>query len=504
MESFLNSFGPGIELLLMFSFPSLIRSVMMFMWIMFLIYPISYALQEIRIGQWEIMLSSNVSTWDMMFGMFLGKVPIYGLFVIFSTPVILTPFVLALEVSLLGQIIMYLTVFFVALSTLFLSNLITTAIQAKLGESSRGNDIAKALSMVVAIAVLLPMYGLIYFSDAMSTILGADVFLLFPFTWGADIISWSIIIFNGMGISESLFLDALTLTAVGDFFLLLCFNILIIFLAYVSADRIFSFGAGPRTEKITTIGEENRFLKGIRRVYSGPPGVLAVNSIKEFTRKMQNMSRLIYGVVISVLLPIILSYVLGSIPEGAPEGFESIIFMIVIMLLGMILAMISGMTFGGIGFLESKDQLWIIKSAPNGVRKFAKARIVGSFILIIPMAIIPSIVTSFVFGFNIIEIIAIIAYAYWATCGAVLLCAGVTANNPAYEDQKSSAFMLNTFVSIFALMAILITSLMFGFQLMNMGAGLLLFMIVMSTPMMVIGAIVYAIGVARMSRPDTK
>lgn len=505
MDIVLNTLGPEIQFLLMFSFPSLMRSVVMFLWIMFLVYPISYALQEIRIGQWEIMLSSNVSTWDMMFGMFLGKVPSYGLLVVFATPVILSPFVLALQVSLLGQIIMYLTVFFVALSTLFLSTLITTAIQAKLGESSRGNDIAKALSMVVAIVILIPMYGLIYFSDAMSAILGMDVFILFPFTWGADIISWSIIIFNGVGLSEGLFIDALTLTALGDFIILICFTALIIFLAYVSADRIFSFGSGPRTEKITTVGDENRFLKWIRRGYPGPPGILVVNSIKEFTRKMQNVSRLIYGVVLSVLLPIILSYALGSIPADAPEApveVQSMILMIVILMLGMILSMLSGITFGGIGFLESKDQLWIIKSAPDGVRKFAKARIIGSFILIIPLAIIPSVVAAVVFSFNILEALAIIAYAYWSTCGAVLLCAGITTNNPAYDDQKSSAFMVNTFVSLFALMGILFTSLMFGFQLMITSANLLLFMLTLSTPMIVIGTIVYVIGITRMSRPD--
>jgi len=505
MELVLAGFeGTGIYVLLMLSFPSLMRSVMLFLWIMLLIYPISYALQEIRIGQWEIMLSNNVSTWDMMFGMFMGKVPIYGLFILFATPVILTPFTIFFQVSILGQIIMYLTVFFVALSTLFLSNLITTAIQAKLGESSRGNDIAKALSMVVALALLLPMYGLMFFSDSMSAILGIDIFLIFPFTWAADIISWSIIIFNGIGLSAALFLDILKLTALGDLVLLLTFTLLVVFLAYVSADRIFSFGAGPRTEKITTIGEENRFLKGIKQVYSGPPGVLMVNSIKEFTRKMQNVSRLIYGVIIAIIIPVILNYAMGSIAEGAPPEVQSLLVMLVIIMLGMMLAMISGITFGGVGFLESKDQLWIIKSSPNGVRKFAKARIFGSFILIIPMAIIPSIVAAIVFGFTILETLMVIVYAYWSTCGAVLLCAGITANNPAYEDQKSSAFIVNTMVSLFALMGISLISLMAGILIMMASTDLVLFMLVLSTPMIVIGAIVYVIGVARMSRPDSK
>ena len=199
-----------------------------------------------------------------------------------------------------------------------------------------------------------------------------------------------------------------------------------------------------------------------------------------------------------------MNYVMGSVAEGAPPEVQPLLVMLVIMMLGMMLAMISGITFGGVGFLESKDQLWIIKSSPNGVRKFAKARIFGSFILIIPMAIIPSIVAAIVFGFTILETLMIIAYAYWSTCGAVLLCAGITANNPAYEDQKSSAFMVNTMVSLFALMGILLISLMAGIQIMIASMDLVLFMLVLSTPMIVIGAIVYVIGVARMSRPDTK
>ncbi len=502
MTSILDTLGSDIDALFMGSFPSLMRSAMLFVWIMFLIYPISYALQEIRIGQWEIMLSNNVSTRDMMFGMFIGKIPSYGLLVLYAAPIMLSPFALFFHVGVLGQLIMYLTVFFVAISTLFLSNLITIAIQAKLGESSRGNDIAKALAMVVAVIVLLPMYGLMYFADAMSAFLGMDVFLLLPFTWGADIISWSVIIFNGIGISATDFSGILKLEAITDFTLLLVFTGFVVIIAFRSADRIFTFGAGPRTEKITTVGKENSILKGLRRIFPGPFGVLVVNSIKEFTRKMQNVSRLIYGVVISVLLPIILSYRIGSIPEEIPSEFRWIILMISVIMLGLMLSMINGITFGGIGFLESKDQLWIIKSAPHGAKKFAKARLTESLLLAIPIALIPSIAASLVFGFNILEMIAIIAYAYWATCGSVLLCIGITSINPAYENQKSSAFYINTFASIFFILIAMIVSIFASISVMMISANLGLFMIAMSTPLVVIGFVIYMIGVARMSKAD--
>ncbi|MHA1962882.1 MAG: hypothetical protein ACW99U_22055, partial [Candidatus Thorarchaeota archaeon] len=385
MSNILAELGPAVEMLFMASFPSLMRSAMLLLWVILLVYPISYALQEIRIGQWEIMLSNNVSTRDMMFGMFMGKVPSYGLLVLFVAPIMLSPFALFFDVSLLGQVFMYLVVFFVALGTLFLSNLITTAIQAKLGDSPRGNDIAKALAMVVAVVVLVPLYGLMYFSDTMSAVLGMDVFLLLPFTWGADVISWTVIIFNGLGLTASAFLTILKMDAITSLLLLTLFSGGIVVLAALSADRIFRFGAGPRTEKVTTIGEENFLLKGIRRVWPGSFGVMVATSIKEFSRKMQNVSRLVYGVVMSILLPVILNAAISSFPEEAPAEVYGILIMITFLMLGFMLAMISGITFGGIGFLESKNQLWIIMSAPRGAWKFAKARITQSLLIAVPL-----------------------------------------------------------------------------------------------------------------------
>jgi len=502
MSGILTDLDLLIQTLFMASFPSLMRSAMLFLWILLLVYPISYALQEIRIGQWEIMLSSNVRTRDMMFGMFAGKVPSYGLLVLYVAPFMLTPFALFFDVSPIGQAIMYLTVFFVALGTLFLSNLLTTAIQAKLGESSRGNDIAKALAMVVAIVVLVPMYGLMYFADSMSAALGMDVFLLFPFTWGADVISWTVIVFNGIGVTASAFLSILKLDIITDLLLLAVFTGGIVVLAFFSADRIFSFGAGPRTEKVTTVGPENFFLKSIRRAAPGAFGVMVVTSIKEFSRKMQNVSRLIYGVALAVLLPVIMSVSIGSIPEDPPPGVYEFIVMFAIIMVGLMLAMISGTTFGGIGFIESKDQLWIIKSAPNGAQKFGKARITQSLLLAIPLAIAPSIGVALVFRLGIIEFLALIAYSWWATSGAVLLSTGITANNPAYEDQKSSAFHMNTFVSIFSTMAIMMISLFLGFGVLMEFMSPPLFMVVASTPLVVIGLLVYLIGIGRMSRVD--
>ncbi|MFW9964412.1 MAG: hypothetical protein ACFFCX_12650, partial [Candidatus Sifarchaeia archaeon] len=175
---------------------------------------------------------------------------------------------------------------------------------------------------------------------------------------------------------------------------------------------------------------------------------------------------------------------------------------ITVVMLGIMLSMINGATFGGIGFLESKDQLWIMKSAPHGAKKFAYARLTESLFLAIPMALIPSIAASAVFGFNILEMISLIAYAYWSTCGAVLLCIGVTTINPAYENQRSSAFYINTFASIFLILIAVFGSLILSIRILSESANLPLFMIAMSTPLVILGILIFLIGVARMSKAD--
>ncbi len=70
--------SPEVNLLLIAIFPGLMRSVILFIWLWLLFYPISSALREIKIGQWEILLSHDVRTRTITFGAFVSKIPVYG------------------------------------------------------------------------------------------------------------------------------------------------------------------------------------------------------------------------------------------------------------------------------------------------------------------------------------------------------------------------------------------------------------------------------------------
>lgn len=430
-----------LQPLLQMIFPGLMRTVILFLWMLLLLFPLSYALQEIKIGQWEIFLSNNVRTRDIMAGTFLGKIPLFGLIIVFLAPLLITPLVLAFEVNIVGQILIYGVITLMSLGTIWLSNFITSLIQARLGDSSRGNDIAKALSMVVAMIVVIPMYGLMFFLPSMTEMMGMNAFLILPSTWFADTMSWLAITFNGVGLTGAevigfgsiLQLDMLTSTALMSGFVLLTIGF-----ALGMADRVFTIEAGVRTEVVTTVGKENIILRGVRRLVPGPFGSLMVTNFKDFMRKAQNLSKIFYGVFLAVILPVIMT----SVDVEYTQMSEMFLLIVAMM------ALVGAMPFAGAGFLESKDQLWIIQSTPSGASKFVKSRIVSQAMIGIVLIIIPSTLMWFLLEMTVIELLMLVGIGYMAIIGGMLIATGITASNPNYEDTKSPAHQTNVIMSV--------------------------------------------------------
>jgi hypothetical protein len=430
-----------IQTLMQIVFPGLMRTVVLFLWVMLLLFPLAYALQEIKIGQWEIFLSNDVSTRDILVGTFLGKIPLYGLVTVFLAPLVISPFMLAFEVSVIGQVLVYTVLAVMVLTTIWFSNFITGIIQSKLGDSSRGNDLAKAIAMVISIIVVLPMYGMMFFMTAWSEILGLNAFLILPSTWSADFISWVTITFNGVGLTGSQiigFQDVLQLDMLTTGLLMGGFGLLTVVGGLFASDRIFTISAGVRTEIVTTTGRENIFLRGIRKVSPGVFGALLVTNLKDFLRKAQNLSKIGYGVILAIIMPIIMmSFELEDL--SMMDMFLTIVIMF---------TMVGSLPFAGTGFLESKDQLWIIQGVPKGASRFMQTRIASSMLIIAPVVLIPVITTSIVFQATITEFLMILGFGFLAAVGGVLCASGVTASNPNYEDTKSPAHQTNMIMSI--------------------------------------------------------
>jgi hypothetical protein len=416
---------------------------------------------------------------------------------------------LAFEVSLFGQLLVYTVVSLMVLSTIWLSNFITALVQARLGQSSRGNDIAKALGIFVAIIVILPMYGLMYYLPVLSQLLGMNVFLLMPFAWTADLISWITLGSNGIGLTESQiagFSSVLQIDALTSAFLIGAFGLVFVAAGFLSADRIFTISAGVRTEKITTVGRENLLLRGIRKVSKGPFGELITVSLKSFGRKAENLSKVFYGIVLATILPIMVQQV-------DPGTFD---FFSIALMLGMMIGILGVFPFAGTGFLESKDQLWMIQSAPKGASHFMRARLVSGLLIAVPLALVPTTLVAFMFGMTALEFLLLLASSCLIVWGAVMVSMGITARNPNYEDTKSPGYqtvimgaMMITVFSVMAPILLDLFSFLAGFSIFDFlesafgTTGLRLFMI-FSGPVCVllVGALMMNLGVRSLSRPE--
>jgi len=462
-----------LQILMSAMMPGLLRTVMMFVWFMLLLFPMSYSLQEIKIGQWEIMLSNNVRTRDILSGQYIGRTMLYGLVVLYLAPILIAPFALVLEISLIGQVAIYGSITLMALSTIWLSNWLTSMIQARLGDSSKGNDIAKAISMVVAIIVIIPMYGLMMFAPAMSEILGLDVFIFAPFTWFADLTSQIIVAFNGLGWTSAEFIGFTGLLSLDLFQSALVVGVFVLGLVGIglgTADRIFTIEAGVRTESVTTVGRDNVLYRGMRRVVPGSFGALLVANMKDFLRKAQNLSKIGYGIVLASILPFFFSQ-MGDFYDSFTEMF---------FIFGMLLSICGVFPFVGQGFLESKDQLWIIQSTPHGASRFVKSRLVMAFMICVPLTVVPVVIIALLFSLSLSNFLLLFVFGYIAECGAAMVAVGITARNPAYEDSKSpahqanimSAMLIAQFASMALFIVMILLDIVFRIDFFTMLSGL--------------------------------
>jgi hypothetical protein len=106
------------------------------------------------------------------------------------------------------------------------------------------------------------------------------------------------------------------------------------------------------------------------------------------------------------------------------------------------------MPFAGAGFLESKNQLWIIQGTPSGASRYVKSRIITQAMIGIVLIIIPTVVLNLLIEMTLLETLMLTGLGYMAIFGGMLVATGVTAGNPNYEDTKSPAHQTNLMMTV--------------------------------------------------------
>ncbi|MFW9807007.1 MAG: hypothetical protein ACFFFK_09800, partial [Candidatus Thorarchaeota archaeon] len=342
--------------------------------------------------------------------------------------------------------------------------------------------------------------GSMYWMDSVVSLLNLDVSMILPSTWSADILTWIAMHTSSLRPSSIMNLQTywFAVNPIVDLLILCVFSVVVLVVGFKSADRLFAYGASPGSQKVARAGRDNVFIRGVRRLFGRRFGVVVVTSFKDYSRKLQNIAKLSYGLFLAFLVPLLIAF--G--PFATTIDDPIFVPVMISLMLGMMLGIFSGIIFGGVGLLDSKDQLWILKSAPMGVPRFIVARVLSYMMIGLPYALFPAFFAGYLIHFTIYEILIVGLFVYSIVLGGIFVGVGITAVNPSYEDTSSGAFIINQIGTIIIMMVCVVISIIQGVLIaihQGLFAGAL---IVSSIPTPIVGLVVLMIGMIRLNTSE--
>lgn len=407
---------------------ALIEIILFVFFIYIMIMPITNTLKDVQTKQLEIFLAAPIKPSDVLLGEFLGVIPFYavavtviaGLFTAALNP-------LGLDLIQIAIIIMIFVVTF--LSALWIGNVIVAFLRTKFGKTARGKDIGKALSMILA----LPLIALIYaimggdlletLSDPGTNEIVKTILGLLPSSWGAEVI---VGFASNLGKISAVGFE--TLTRFGG---LLVFFAVALWLGMKVANRVYRIE--PTTFTASRAKHDGTFYKTIKYFGGGGSfGTLLVSVFKDYSRRLENLSKIVYIAGLLVLLNIFMVD-----PETAYESMME--------MFPLIFSVLSVFVVGEVT-LRGKESLFIYKKAPSGVGKLVKARLLHGWLVVIPITVVIIVIRTILFSqttyislLTNTGIITLIVAAY------VAFALGLSLLNPAFST-KSGSFMINVMI----------------------------------------------------------
>jgi hypothetical protein len=398
----------------------------------FIILPITQTLKEMQTGQLEIFLAAPVKPSDVLLGEFLGHMPLYAIAITVITgffTAILSPLGLDMVQTVIIIIIFVVTL----LSAYWIGTVIAAILRTKLGKTARGKDIGRALALVIALPMIAIMYAVMGgglteallnpgTSGTVKTVLG-----LLPSSWGAEVF---VGFANNPGNIGAVGFE--TLTRFGG---LLVFFVAVLWLGAKAANRAYSL------ETISFVASRAKsdgvFYKTVRSLGGGESfGTLLASIFKDYSRRLENLSKIFYMVGLLVIINIFLT---------EPGDAESALLMPL-----FILPLLAAFVVGEVT-LRGKEALFIYKKTPAGVGRLVKARLLHGWLVVVPIAAaITAVSTILNPQTTFISLLTTTGLAVVFVASNVAFVLGLSLLNPAFSD-KSGNYVANLMITMFAI-----------------------------------------------------
>ena len=409
---------------------AMVPVIMFMIFFYFIILPITYTLKEVQTSQLEIFLAAPIRPSDVLLGEFLGVMPFYAIVVTviagFFTAV-LSPLGLDLVQIAIVIIIFVVTLF----SALWIGTVIAAILRTRLGKTARGKDVGRALALVIALPMIAIMYaimggGLIQaLADPGTSNMVRAILGFLPSSWGAEVIFGFV---NNPGNISAVGFETLTL-----FGGLIAFFLAVLWLGAKAANRAYSL------ETITFVASvaksDGVFYKTVRHLGGSESfGTLLVSVFKDYGRRLENLSKIFYIVGLLFLVNVLL---VGTDPEAA--------LMMPLFMLPLLAAfVVSEVT------LRGKEALFIFKKTPSGVGRFVKARLLHGLLVVVPITIAITVVSTILSHQTMFALLAVTGLAVLFVSAIVAFVLGLSLLNPAFSD-KSGSYVTNLMITMFAI-----------------------------------------------------
>ncbi|MFP4197301.1 MAG: hypothetical protein ACLFS6_06575 [Methanomassiliicoccales archaeon] len=453
----------------------LISVTLLAIFLAFITFPITRALQEKEVPPQEVLLSSPVEPKDILLGSFMGALPLYFI------PVVLVAGSFTAVLSLVGvdllQMLIIVAVFIMVFtSALWIGTVIAAVIQGRLNRVAGGRDMGKAVALLLALPLVGIMYALM--SGGVNGTLGFTregllgmVLELLPPSWGADLVigfalhpgDWSVVWIDTLFIFGGLML----------------FVLVSLLLGCAVANRAYTLE--PYALSPSKIRKEGRVFRAIRFLGRGGGTASLVNTVmKDYGRRLENISQIIYIVGLVFLVDFFLL-----------SSMEQVNMIPNLMMLSWIIPFLTVFVIGEVT-VRGKSNLFIYRKAPRGERRLIWARLLQGWIIVLPLAAVLSLILNLsIPGISLQSLLFLTVAVVLFSMGHTAMALGIFLLFPVFSDKPSKALgnaMVLMMTSIFLFLPLV---LFLGLQL-----GLALFVILIS----ILGALLLGAGRVRLGR----
>lgn len=423
---------------------TMVPIIMFMIFFYIIILPITYTLQGMQAGQVEIFLAAPIKPSDVLLGEFLGVMPFYAI----AMTIMAGFFTAALNPLGLGiiQIAITVMIFVVTfLSALWIGTVIAALVRTKFVKSARGRDIGRALSLVLALPMIAVMYAIIggglleALADPGTSGIVRAILSLLPSSWGAEVI---VGFASNPGNIGAVGFE--TLTRFGG---LVIFFVTVLWLGTKAANRAYS--VEPTTFTASKAKPDGFFYRTIRNLGGGGSfGTLLASVFKNYSRRLENLSRIAYVVGLIAMVNIFFG--------GGQEDPEGALLMGLFLFPLLAILVVGQVTAGG------KENLFIYKKTPSGLGRFIKARLLQGWLVAVPIgAAITALSMISIPQATLFSSLTYTGFLAQLVAANVALALGLSLLNPVFSENTRAqmlGLMVNAQVVIFASIGIFIGS----------------------------------------------